>query len=101
MQNIVLKREREEEGRVIPLPPEDIKRKEETSKPTQMLEAILTTVALIATFYYTCPRFQHCAKIFPFTNLFSPHLKGTYILRRLGPLAFPQKRKLKLRKFLK
>lgn len=71
---------------MIPLPPEDIKRKKETSKPTQMLEAILTTMALIANFYYTCPRIQHCAKIFPFTNLFSPHLKGTYILRRLGYL---------------
>lgn len=86
---------------MIPLPPEDIQRKEETSKPTRMLEAILTTMALIANFYYTCSRIQHYAKIFPFTNLFSPHLKGTYILRRLGPLAFPQKRKLKLQKFLK
>ena len=88
---------------MIPLPSEDIKkkRKKETSKRTRMLEAKLTTVTLIANFYYTCPRFQHCAKIFPFTNLFSPHLKGTYVLRRLGPLALPQKRKPKLRKFLK
>lgn len=35
--NIVLKRERGRR-RVIPLPPEDIKRKKETSKPTQMLK---------------------------------------------------------------